>query len=254
MIKANLVLSGGGMRGYAHVGIVKALLEKKIHVCAISGTSSGALIGAFLCDGFHPDEIEHIILKQQPQIGFNYKIFSESLLTFSSFTEVLKKNLRSKKIEQLKTPLHIALTNLNTGRQEIVKEGNLLDALTASAAIPVLLPSVSINSIPYADGGMSNNLPVEPFLRRKEMLIGSHVNPLPDYQKKVNLIQNADRSMHLIMQNKVQEGKEHCDVFIEPPALKKFHLFESKKAREIIRQGYEFVKTEMNIPLIPSKT
>ena len=70
-VKCNLILSGGGARGYAHVGVVKAILESNIEINAISAASSGALLGAFICDGFSPHEIEEIILKHEPQLKCN---------------------------------------------------------------------------------------------------------------------------------------------------------------------------------------
>lgn len=243
----NLVLSGGGMRGYAHVGAVKALMENGISFKAISGASAGALIGAFLCDGFHPEEIEEIILKNEPQFSFNYKAFWDSLLSFNSFAEVLKKNLRSKTLEALPLPLYVSVTNLNTGFQEVLVEGNIIDALTASSAIPVLLPPVYIQSIPYADGGMSNNLPVEPFLQAKEKLIGIHVNPLTDFDRSAGMIHATDRAMHLMMRSNVMRSMKSCDLFIEPPALKNYHLFESKKTKELIACGYLHVKNELDV-------
>lgn len=243
----NLVLSGGGMRGNAHVGIIKALYEKEIFPKAVSGTSSGALVGAFICDGFHPAEVEEIILKNEPQLGFNYSRFWESILSFNSFSEVLKKNLRSKKIEDLQLPLYVSATNLINGMQEIITQGNIVEVLTASAAIPVVLPPVFMNGVPYADGGVSNNLPVEPFLKESLPIVGCHVNPLTEYNKDAGVIHTIDRSMHLIMRAGVNRGKGNCAVFIEPPALRGFHLFESKKTKEMIAMGYRYVMDEMDL-------
>lgn len=248
----NLVLSGGGMRGNAHVGILKALFEKGVSPYAVSGTSSGALVGAFICDGFHPSEVEAIILKNEPQIGFNFSRFWESLLSFNSFIEVLKKNLRTKNIEDLQLPLYISATNLNTGLQEIITGGNIVEVLTASAAIPVLLPPVYINSVPYADGGMTNNLPVEPFLSAQEKIIACHVNPMKAFDKDASVLNNIDRSMHLMMMDQVNKRKVQCHLFIEPPALSSFHLFESKKTKEMITIGYDYTRTNIDLTALIS--
>lgn len=251
-LNCNLVLSGGGMRGNAHVGILKSLFEKGVIPKAVSGTSSGALVGAFICDGFHPSEVEAIILKNEPQIGFNFSRFWESLLSFNSFIEVLKKNLRTKNIEDLQLPLYISATNLNTGLQEIITRGNIVEVLTASAAIPVLLPPVYLNSVPYADGGMTNNLPVEPFLSAPEKIIACHVNPMKAFDKDAGVLNNIDRSMHLMMQAQVNERKGQCHIFIEPPALSSFHLFESKKTKEMITIGYDYTKSHIDLTALIS--
>jgi NTE family protein len=122
--------------------------------------------------------------------------------------------------------------------------------LSASSAIPVLLAPVLINNIPYADGGMSNNLPIEPFNLKSEKIIASHVNPIPEYDENLNMIQNMDRSIHIIMRNNILNAIDKCDVFIEPPALKKYHLFESKVAKELIDIGYSYSKNEIDLSIL----
>lgn len=246
-MKYNLVLSGGGTRGYAHIGVVKALLEKGIEFSAISGTSSGAIIGAFICDGFQPDDIAEILLKYEPEIGLNYTHFWENLFSFDAYAKVLKDNLRSKSFETLQKPLHVNVTNLNNGQQVIIHEGNLLDALVATAAIPVLFPPCFINGIPYGDGGLSNNLPVDPFLNSANKIIGVHANPIGNYEAGSGMIHRLDRSLHLLMRNTVLNHMNRCHLFIEPPALKLHHLFESKKTRDLIQIGYDYVMKEIDL-------
>lgn len=237
----NLVLSGGGTRGYAHIGVIKALLERGVEINAISGASCGAIIAAFICDGFHPDEIAEILLKHEPEIGLNYTHFWENILSFDAYVEVLKANLRSTTFETLQTPLHVCVTDLNNGRQVLLREGALLEALVATAAIPVLLPACYINGIPYADGGLSSNLPVEPFINDAHKIIGVHANPITAFDAGAGMIHQLDRSMHLLMRSRVLSNMNQCHLFIEPPALKGHHLFESKKTEELIRIGYDHV-------------
>lgn len=248
-MKCNLVLSGGGTRGYAHIGVIKALMEKGVEIGAISGVSCGAIIGAFICDGFHPQEVEDILLNYEPEIGFNYTHFWQTPLSFNSYAKVLKENLRSQSFGELAKPLYVGVTNLNNGEQLIIHEGKLLQALIASAAIPVLLPACYIDNVAYADGGLSNNLPVEPFLTSAETIIGVHANPVADYDPSAGLLQRLDRSLHLLMRNSVLNNVKRCDVFIEPPALKHHPLFESGRTKELICIGYDYVMEGINLSL-----
>jgi NTE family protein len=243
----NLVLSGGGVRGYAHLGAVKALLEKNINFDSISGTSSGALVGAFLCDGFSPLEISEMLNKHKPKLKFNYLHLKDSLLSFRGFSELLKKNLRSKNIEDLQKPLYIGLTDLRTGRTKIMERGNLVEILTAASSLPVFFPPVTINNVPYMDGGMSNNLPIEPLLEKQKKIIGIHVNPVIEYTPSPGLRLTIDRTMHIIVRNAILQNIEKCDVFIEPPALVKYHVFQLEKSDEIIKIGYDYVKNEADL-------
>jgi NTE family protein len=246
-MKCNLVLSGGGVRGYAHIGVIKALLEKGVKIKAISGTSSGALVGAFICDGFQPQEIEEILAKTNPKISFNLLRLKDSLLSFQSYTNTINKYLRSKRFEELKIPLFISATNLISGKQHIFNKGKIEEALIASAAIPVLFPPVIINKIPYADGGMSNNLPTEPFEGSKTKLIGIHVNPVSNYEKHSGLLHQADRSMHMIVRNNILYSISKCDLFIEPPGLKEYAVLEKGRIGEIIKTGYDYIMKEFDL-------
>ncbi len=243
----NLVLSGGGVRGYAHLGAVKALLEKNIHFDAISGTSSGAIVGAFLCDGFTPDEITELLNKNKPKLKLNYLHLKDSLLSFRAFSELLKKNLRSKRIEDLQKPLFIGLTDLRTGHTKIMDHGDLLQVLTAASSLPVFFPPVTIDGVPYMDGGMSNNLPIDPLLDKGKKIIGIHVNPVIEYSPSPGLRLTIDRTMHIIVRNAILQNIGKCHVFIEPPALVKYHVFELDKADEIIKIGYNYVKNEVDL-------
>ncbi|MEO6303089.1 MAG: patatin-like phospholipase family protein, partial [Bacteroidia bacterium] len=131
MVKVNLVLSGGGARGFAHIGVVKALQEKDITFSAISGTSSGAIIAAFLCDGYSPDEVAKICHESIPLTRFNFH-FTQGFLSIDSLKKLFAKYLRSKTFEDLKYPLYLSVTDLDDGNQIIINKGNLIDALIAS--------------------------------------------------------------------------------------------------------------------------
>lgn len=242
----NIVLSGGGSRGYAHIGVLEALLEKGVTVQAISATSAGSLIGALICDGYHPSEIKELIFTEEPVVSFNLLNFTQGLLSFKQINDFLKRHLRSKSFEQLKTPLYISTTNLLTGQQTVFNEGVILDVLLASASIPVLFPPVIISGVPYADGGISSNLPVEPFYNSPVKVIGVHVNPLSTYTHDISTSEMMDRSIHMVMRTGIKHNIDKCDVFIEPPELSAYHLFENKRTKEIIQAGFDFVNRNIH--------
>lgn len=243
----NVVLSGGGVRGYAHIGALLALYEQGLEVLAVSATSAGALVGAFVCDGFHPAEIKEIILKEEPKISFNYWDFKNGLFSLNDVARLLNKHLRSKRFEQLQKPLFVTATNLQNGQPHVFNEGSIVDALLASSAIPVLFHPVIIGGVPYADGGMSSNLPAEPFYAQAHKILGIHVNPFGDYNPLGPAVQTIDRSVHLLIRAGTRENIKRCDVFIEPQELIKYHLFEHKHTPEIIEAGYSYVNQHIKI-------
>lgn len=240
--KTGIALSGGGARGIAHLGALKALEEEGFKPSMISGTSAGSLAGAFYADGFKPDEILDIFSTRKiynlmrliyPKTGF---------MRVDGLREILTENLRSDKIEDLKIPLIITATNFNLGKTEYFTEGNLIDALISSAAIPILFEAQKIQDTFYLDGGIMNNLPVYPLRKKCKRIIAVHVNPIGNIEKISSPVQVAERSFHLAIGASIQHIKEEVDLFIEPPGLSEFGMLEVKRAKEIFNVGYSYTK------------
>src|ERR1700741_305047 len=176
-MRTGLVLSGGGARGFAHIGVVKALQEKNISFDMISGTSAGSMIGVFLADGFSPDEIIEIF-KEYELLGIlNFLSWKPGLLSFDKLKKLLQNNLRNRTFEKLRMPFFVAATDYRNGEQKVFDSGDLIEPILAASSIPMLFNPVYINKIPYVDGGISSNLPIEPLEVKVERLIGVHVNP-----------------------------------------------------------------------------
>jgi NTE family protein len=240
MIKRPFVLSGGGARGFAHLGVVKALQERDIFPSAISGTSAGAIAGAFLANGFTPDETSEILAGKLTRKMIGWNSLSLGFMSFKRVGEYIEKNLRYKTFEELPIPLFITATSFVDGRQKIFQKGSIIDALTASCAIPAIFPAFEIENIPYVDGGLANNLPIEPFNLHKKDIIAIHVNPIWDLNEKRGLRAIIERAFNLSFVGTVRQSARHCHMFIEPRDLIKFSLFDLNKADQIIKVGYEY--------------
>ncbi|MES2131196.1 MAG: patatin-like phospholipase family protein [Bacteroidota bacterium] len=252
MITCNLVLSGGGARGFAHLGIIKALQEKEVMFSSISATSSGAIIGAFLCDGYTPDEIADICSGAIPLTHFNFHL-SPGILSIDSLHKLFAKYLRSKTFSDLKYPLYISVTDLNDGKQVILNQGNIVEAVIASASIPIIFPPVFIGGVPYADGGLSGNLPVEPFIGSTLKTIGVHVNKTDRYDGNISIIRQFERMVHLSIREIVLREMNYVDLLIEPDGLAGYGLFDTKKISDIIKTGYDFTKHTVVLDALTSQ-
>jgi NTE family protein len=246
MMECNLVLSGGGARGFAHLGVIKALQENEIDFVSISATSSGAVIGALLCDGYTTDQVIKICHEALPLTKWNFH-FTKGILSIDPLNNILSKYLDNKNFNQLKKPLFISATDLNNGKQVIFNQGKVVEAVIASASIPIIFPPAFINNIPYADGGMSGNLPVEPFIKSHLKTIGVHVNPLCDYNNSSDIAQQIERLIHLGIKENVLREMEKLDFLIEPEGLKNYGLFDTDKIDEIIQLGYDHTMKNVNI-------
>ncbi len=123
-----IVLSGGGARGFAHLGVLKALEEANIFPSAIAATSAGALVGAFIADGYKSDEVKALIMSNV-NLGylFDFKHFRSNLVTLNIMGDFIRKHLRHTQIEDLPIPFYPTATNFMDGSQHVFKYGDIVD-------------------------------------------------------------------------------------------------------------------------------
>lgn len=239
-----IALSGGGARGIAHLGMLKSLEEMGIKPRMISGASAGSIVGAFYAYGYSPNEIFEIISKTKLfrilRPSFNWK----GLLTLEKTYSFFKSFLPTDSFETLKLPLFVSATNLRNGRPAFFSSGELIRPIIASSAIPVIFSPVKIEDQYYIDGGVVNNLPVEPLIGHCDKIIGLHCNPVDENFAAENMKNLLERTFILTINRNVAERKQNCDVFLEPYELRKFGALEFSRIREIFDLGYEYAKQE----------
>ena len=158
-----MVLSGGGARGFAHLGVVRAWLEHGRPVDLIGGTSIGAVIGASLAAGWTLDDIEarlrEAFMRRMPLNDFTLPLVA--LLRGGKVDAMLARTFGDLQIESLWRPFFCVSSNLTLGRVHVHRRGPLAQALRASVAIPGLLPPVVTAEGVLADGALMNNLPID---------------------------------------------------------------------------------------------
>lgn len=240
--KTGLALSGGAARGLAHLGVVKALYENDIRPDCISGTSAGSIAGAFLADGYDPEELLGIFMQKKIYDFVGLTFGKMGLLKITGIKEVLKKHLKAKTFDDLDTCLYVACTNLNTGEVEYFNEGDLIEKVIASSSIPVLFTPARMDGAIYADGGILDNLPVKPIKGKCGKIIGVNVNYTGPEEEIESIMKIAERSFHLSTGARLLEVAKECDLFIEPEELKKFGLLDVGKGRQMFEIGYKKTK------------
>ncbi len=234
-----LVLSGGGARGFAHLGVIQALNEAGIFPDVISGTSAGALIGVLYADGYNPGEILNLMNGGSRLDFMRPSLPREGLLQINGIIKILKTSLRSKIFEELKIPMYVSATDLNNGKAVYFSEGDLFEPVIASASIPVLFQPVKINDISYVDGGVLDNLPIRPIENKCRILIGSFVNPVGYMEKISGLINIAERTFMLSMSKEISEKAKKFDIFVAPPELRNYKILDPEKSAELFMIGYK---------------
>lgn len=284
--KIGLVLSGGGAKGFAHIGVLKVLEEAGIKIDYIGGTSMGSVIGGLYASGYNASQIDSIFKKTNFDDLINDYIPRSSknfygkkndelyaiVLPFSNFRvgipEALSKgmynyNLLSsltrnvrhvRDFNKLPTPFLCIGTNIETGEEVLLNKGNLVQAMMASAAFPSLFTPVEIDGNLLVDGGVVNNYPIKEVRNLgADIIIGVDVQD--DLMKRKNL-KNATRILVQITNlqsiDKMKKKIKNTDVYIKPD-IRDYGVISFDKGEEIIRKGeeaafavYEKIKTLVN--------
>jgi NTE family protein len=238
MRKIGLVLSGGGARGFAHLGVLQALDELGIKISSIAGVSAGAITGTLYAAGYAPRKIFELIKGQNFYKMPGFQFSRTGLFSLKNIELVLAQLIKENNFEHLQIPLFIGATNLSEGKAEIFSTGSLFDKVLASASVPALFVPVLIDGKYYVDGGVTNNFPVESLKDKCDVVIGSHVNKLYDgHHIDINRIQIVEHCFHLAIASKVYAQAMLCDVYIEPELIG-FGMFDLKQAETVFEKGY----------------
>ena len=236
--KIGFALSGGFIKGFAHLGVMQALKEHDIHPDIISGVSAGALAGAFYADGNEPYRVLDYFAGHKFQDLTKLVIPKQGLFDLCEFIDFLKTNLKAKNIEDLKTPLIITATDLDHGKSVHFRKGELAIRVAASCCMPVMFAPVKIDNVHYVDGGIFMNLPVSTLSRDCRKTVAINVSPLVASEYKMNIVTIAMRAYNFMFRANTFPQRESCDLLIEPYNLHGYSNRELEKAEEIFEQGY----------------
>ena len=236
-----IVLSGGGARGIAHLGVLEALGESGIKIDAIAGTSAGAIVAALFAAGNKPYHIKEL-LKRNSYFGISQLLINkEGIFKMDGLKYLLMQNIQAGQFEELPIRLFVAATNLNEGKSFIFEKGPLVEPVMASASVPFLFEPIRWQGEEWVDGGILNNFPIEPLEQFCDLIIGSHVNKLGDplppriADRKIHIL---EKCFHMAIAHTVYEKVSRCNLFLDPPELSRYGMFDVRDADEIFEIGY----------------
>ncbi|CAL2103856.1 Patatin [Tenacibaculum sp. 190130A14a] len=273
--KIGLVLSGGGAKGFAHIGVLQELEKAGVQVDYIGGTSMGSIVGGLYASGYSPNQIEKIVReidfvsllqdeiprREKPfftkEYGEKYAIslpikkdglglplgLSKGQNVLNFLTELLAPVDDINDFSKLPIPFYCVATNIETSEEVILEKGSLPLALRASAAFPSLLNPVDIDGKLLVDGGVVNNFPVD-IMKKKgvDLIIG--VNVQGQLLKREELSSIASLLMQIInfqMYKKSDEQVELLDIYMRPDILE-YSVISFDKKDGIIREGVKSAK------------
>ncbi len=241
-----IALSGGGVRGISHLGVLKALDEAGIKPSKISGSSAGAIVGGMYCQGYKPEEILKIIIETNYFKFMRPAISWKGILKMETLGDLFKLYLPHNDFAKLKIPLAVAATDIRKGKVVYFDEGDLIPAIMASSCIPGMFEPIQLENKYLVDGGVLNNLPVEPLEGICDVVIGVNCNHLPEESNIRNMKSLIERSVIMTMNFNVYSRKSKCDYFIESPGLGKYGVFDIKKAPDLFQAGYDQARKVMD--------
>lgn len=274
MPRVALVLSGGGARGLAHIGVIQRLEEVGLPLGTVTGTSAGALVGALYASGFSGREIEELFRSRdltraflEPLLRNPGETLGEQEEHESTFLSIerqkgqisLAQGLRTGAevqrtlqgllargayfsegdFDRLQRPLRVLATNLETGQGRVFRNGDLVEAVRASMAIPGGFRPVMIDGQQYVDGALVENLPVftakEAF--HPDVVIAVDISAPLERRPATNIFSVATRSLDLVVERRQWESRAAADFLIRPDIRDAPFLEYGSLAPELVLQG-----------------
>ena len=269
-LKVALVLSGGGAKGYAHLGVLRVLEKEDIKIDYIAGTSIGALVGTLYSIGYSIDEIEKVLDnlniesflesgadltgldldKKETLKKYSFYINFDNELNYSLpkglreteelylvVKNLLKNYENIKNFDSFPIPLRVVATNLNTGETKSFSEGDIAKVLTASMAIPTIFEPVEVNGALYVDGLVSRNLPVEEaYDMGADLVIASDVGTPVVKKDNYNILSVLNQMIAIQSSYITKDSKEKATVLISPD-IKNISATDTTKRKDLIELG-----------------
>ena len=278
-LKVALVLSGGGVKGYAHLGVLRVLERENIKIDYITGTSIGALVGTLYSIGYSVDEIEKFLddvnvssfletVTDNTNLSLEKK---ESLKKYSAYLSfdnelnfsfpkglkgtgeeylILKKMLGKYEymdsFDNFPIPLRIVATNLNTGETKAFSKGDVAKVLIASMSIPSIFEPMKIDGEIYVDGLVTRNLPVEEaYDMGADIVIASDIGAPVVEKDDYNILSVMSQASTIQASNITKISREKASILISPD-VKDISALDSSKKEELMKLGKVAAEKELN--------
>ena len=270
--KIGLVLSGGGAKGFAHIGVLKVLEEAGVKIDYIGGTSMGAVIGGLYASGYNANQIDSIFQATNfnelindfiPRSSKNFyerrndelyalvlpfnkmkigipEALSKGMYNYNLLSTITRNVRHIRDFNQLPIPFLCIGTNIETGEEVLLNKGNLAQAMIASSAFPSLFSPVEIDGKILVDGGVVNNYPIEEVRKLgADIIIGVDVqNDLYDRTQLRDATKILVQITNLQSIERMRKNVTNTDIYIKPDVTQ-YGVISFDKGNEIIRKGEE---------------
>ncbi len=241
--KLGLALSGGGTRGFAHIGVLKAFNEERIGFDCVVGTSIGSLIGSMYCAGVGTEAImEEARLVSRREIVSRLWLNSDP----SNIERIVNRLLVDKTFDELSLPFAAVAVDINSGSEVVLNSGSVAKAVSASCAVPVLFHPVALEGKLLVDGGLLNNMPADVCRTMgADIVIGvdlDHSRGSGARSQKIKDILVA--TWTITTKSTMYKGQQNSDIIIEPE-LQEFNRTSLNNIDAMVAEGYRAAKQKM---------
>lgn len=235
-----IALSGGGARGFAHIGALIAIEESGLKPDVIAGVSAGSVVAVMYAAGMPPLKIAQAFaqatFREFTELSFGHG----GLFKIDKFQEFIMSHLGDKRrFEDLDIPTFIGVTDLDNAQPHVFSSGEIGPRVIASCSIPIVFTPVIIDGIHYVDGGVLRNHPAWILRDKCRTLIGINVSPLKPKKDYSSIIGVALRSYNLMAKANQSTDMALCDISVETPQIADMAAFDLKKIKDTVVTGYK---------------
>lgn len=160
-LKIALALGGGAARGFAHIGVIKALEAQGIVPDMVVGTSAGSVVGALYASGMSGFELQNLALTMQENMLADWTLPNRGVLKGEALQDFINQKVKNLSIQKMPKPLGVVATDLQSGEKVLFRRGDTGMAVRASSAVPGVFQPVEISGRDYVDGGLTSPVPAQ---------------------------------------------------------------------------------------------
>jgi NTE family protein len=243
-----LVLSGGGARGIAHIGVIDALRSRGLEPDCIAGSSSGAIIGALTAAGHSTETMLEFFTRASPFRLSVVTMRKAGILDTAKVVASFREYFPEDSFEALRIRLFVTATDIVNARLRVFESGPLISAILASCSMPMVFTPTEVDDRWYVDGGVINNFPVEPLRGRCDVVVGHYASPLRRASQAdlSGVLAVSERALEVGMHFASKDKFHECDVMLRCPQLSEYGLFDTKHHREIFDAGRQATLAAMD--------
>jgi NTE family protein len=248
--KIALVLGGGAARGFAHVGVIRALEQEKIPIDMIVGTSVGSLIGAIYAADLNSFDLEWTAFQLEKDDLFDFGVMNAvtgmGLAKGDKLEAWVKKHIKTTNIESMRIPFAAVATDLNWGQKVILDKGSVAKAVRASSAIPGVFQPVQHQGKFLVDGGVVDNIPISVAKAKgADIVIAVDISANLGNPNITNLVGVTLQATNIMFALNVEHSKRNADVLVTPTGIGDVGTLDFTQKKRCMQAGIEAARASV---------